>query len=189
MNIPDKNWRTKEGFARDLRSNSYHDLQEIDNIWKTQKEKLSILFDGSEEAARAGAHTPPDSPCRAAPRRDCARASLYQKDQRPEPVWNTGGHLPPARPCLAGPSPLGKILQNFQGHGPLSPPPLSFSLSLYLSLSTDNSSRCAPASSTSLIRLRILRVATIFSRTCFDLVVVYGNKISFRRVTVVNFVL
>ena len=68
-------------------------------------------------------------------------------------------------------------------------PPLSFSLSLSLSLSTDNSSRCAPASSTSLIRLRILRVATIFSRTCFDLVVVYGNKISFRRVTVVNFVL
>lgn len=67
----------------------------------------------------------------------------------------------------------------------LSLPPLL----LPLSLSTDNSSRCAPASSTSLIRLRILRVATIFSRTCFDLVVVYGNKISFLRVTVVNFVL
>ena len=99
----------------------------------------------------------------------------------------------PAATChlhvLAWPGPrrLGKYFKTSRDTVLSLSPPLLLPLSL--SLSTDNSSRCAPASSTSLIRLRILRVATIFSRTCFDLVVVYGNKISFRRVTVVNFVL
>ena len=143
--------------------NSYRDLQEIDNIWKTQKEKSPMLSDGKEAQGSGKGPGHALRPIRhAVPRRDSARASLYQKDQRPEPVWNTGGHLPPARPCSVGPSPLGKILQNFQGHGLLS-------LSLSLSLSFSLCRRIIPAgvprrSSTSLIRLRVVfRVLLLFS--------------------------
>lgn len=86
--------------------------------------------------ARAGAQSAPDSPHR-------ARVLIHGGISEETP--NLSGT--PAATChlhvlaLAGPSPLGKILQNFQGRLGLSP-------------------RIIP-SSTSLIRLRIFRVASI----------------------------
>ena len=137
--------------------NSYRDLQEIDNIWKTQKEKSSILSDGRKrkEAARAEARTPADSP-------RCA-ATLRARPYSPEGS-ETRTCLEHRRPPATCTSLLGRALAAWENTSKL--PGTRTSLS--------RSPRIIPVgmprrSSTSLIRLRILRVVPIFSRARFHL--------------------